>query len=100
MIYDKIFLVNSANVPIDTSLNTYIRTYAKLTGTKFMCLEGGCGACIVTLTGRHPVSGKQMSWAVNSVGENKIFYFFRFILNYRHISISFSVFGLFILVMA
>lgn len=32
-----------------------------------MCLEGGCGACIVTLTGRHPVSGDIKSWAVNSV---------------------------------
>lgn len=32
-----------------------------------MCLEGGCGACIVTLTGRHPVSGDINTWAVNSV---------------------------------
>jgi xanthine dehydrogenase/oxidase len=54
-------------VPIDTTLNNYIRKYAKLSGTKFMCLEGGCGACIVNVKGIHPVSGKKTSWAVNSV---------------------------------
>lgn len=57
-------------VPIDTTLNTFIRSHAKLTGTKFMCLEGGCGACIVTLSGRHPVSGDERSWAVNSVSHS------------------------------
>nr|XP_050853429.1 uncharacterized protein LOC127065310 isoform X1 [Vespula vulgaris] len=50
----------SEDVPADTSLNVFIRDHAKLRGTKSMCLEGGCGACIVAAT----VKGQTM--AVNS----------------------------------
>ncbi|XP_052872784.1 uncharacterized protein LOC128278155 [Anopheles cruzii] len=58
--------VNSSAVPIDTSLGTYLRYHAQLKGTKFMCREGGCGACIVNISGQHPITKSITSRAVNS----------------------------------
>ncbi|XP_053662319.1 uncharacterized protein LOC128711466 [Anopheles marshallii] len=62
----RLYTVNASTVPLDTSLNTFIRNHAHLKGTKFMCREGGCGACVVTLSGYHPVTRERRSWAANS----------------------------------
>ncbi|GAB0086119.1 Aldehyde oxidase/xanthine dehydrogenase [Sergentomyia squamirostris] len=58
--------VSARDVSPDMSLNTYLRTRLCLTGTKFMCQEGGCGCCIVTLQGKHSVTGDSFTLAVNS----------------------------------
>lgn len=71
-----ILLVNPSTVPIDTTLNTFIRSYARLTGTKFMCLEGGCGVCIVNITGLKTALNEPRSIAVNSVKRNFFVFFF------------------------
>ena len=59
--------VTPDELPIDASLNRFIRTKAHLTGTKFMCLEGGCGVCIVNVVDTHPVTKQRITFSVNSV---------------------------------
>lgn len=59
-----------ATVPIDTTLNTFIRLNAQLSGTKFMCLEGGCGVCLVSVKQLNPTTGNIQITAVNSVSIN------------------------------
>ncbi|XP_049545882.1 xanthine dehydrogenase/oxidase-like [Anopheles darlingi] len=58
--------LSSEDLPVDTSLNTFIRTRANLKGTKFLCLEGGCGVCIVHIEGTHPVTRQRTAFSVNS----------------------------------
>ena len=37
------------NVKPTQVLNSWLRSQPGLTGTKLMCYEGGCGACVVAL---------------------------------------------------
>ncbi|KAL5273166.1 hypothetical protein ACFFRR_000119 [Megaselia abdita] len=63
-INNKIYQIGVFNPEI--SLNTFIRQHAKLPGTKFMCREGGCGACVVTIKRRNPCSCEMEVLAANS----------------------------------
>ncbi|KAM7359329.1 uncharacterized protein ACRADG_006685 [Cochliomyia hominivorax] len=60
------YTVNLSTLPADITLNTFIREHAQLTATKFMCLEGGCGTCVVVIRGKHPATGELKTWAANS----------------------------------
>ncbi|CAH0592539.1 unnamed protein product [Chrysodeixis includens] len=51
---------------VDLTLSEYIRRYAELRGTKYMCQEGGCGACVVNVRARQPGSQEMCSFSVNS----------------------------------
>jgi xanthine dehydrogenase iron-sulfur cluster and FAD-binding subunit A len=51
----------------DVSLNEYIRTVADLRGTKAMCHEGGCGACVVAIRASQPPLNEMKTFSVNSV---------------------------------
>ncbi|KAJ8719387.1 hypothetical protein PYW08_011562 [Mythimna loreyi] len=52
-----------SEVDSDTSLIDYIRNHLNLRGTKYMCKEGGCGACIVAVTLNDP---EPRTFSVNS----------------------------------
>eukprot|EP00759_Apiculatamorpha_spiralis_P022645 PhF_6_TR26685/c0_g1_i2/m.38861/K00106/XDH; xanthine dehydrogenase/oxidase len=58
----------SATDAIDpkTTLAQYIRAHTPFKGTKVSCHEGGCGACMVSLTYVDPVTNKPTTRAVNS----------------------------------
>ncbi|CAH0625260.1 unnamed protein product [Chrysodeixis includens] len=57
------FKVVGSEVDSDTSLNDYIRNHLNLRGTKYMCKEGGCGACVVAVTVCDP---HRRTFSVNS----------------------------------
>ncbi|KAG1672397.1 Xanthine dehydrogenase [Nymphon striatum] len=48
------------------TLVNFIRTYAKLQGTKWMCSEGGCGVCVVHVKYQDPNTKKDISKSMNS----------------------------------
>lgn len=65
----KIFAFSvSKDVDNRTLLVDFIRRTACLPGTKWMCREGGCGACVVTQIVTDPITGKKKPRAINSVG--------------------------------
>lgn len=47
-------------------MSTFLRTNLSLFGTKFMCMEGGCGVCIVSIRRRHPITRVFDQFSVNS----------------------------------
>ncbi|KOB66580.1 Aldehyde oxidase 2 [Operophtera brumata] len=47
-------MLAGAEVSPVTSLNDYLRNYLQLHGTKAMCHEGGCGACVVSVARTNP----------------------------------------------
>ncbi|XP_070198779.1 xanthine dehydrogenase/oxidase-like [Littorina saxatilis] len=66
------FSVNGAQYTVGnefdpaTSLNEWLRSQQVSTGTKQMCLEGGCGVCLVSVQLYEPVSGTKQVYTVNS----------------------------------
>lgn len=58
--------VKSGDVTPELPLITFLRTKLNLFGTKFMCMEGGCGVCVVSLKRLHPVTKVYQQFSVNS----------------------------------
>ena len=66
--FDFIFFsVDTANLSASTSLLSYLRNTLRLTGTKAMCYQAGCGACMVTATFMDPSTNEIKTRAVNAV---------------------------------
>ncbi|KAJ8925555.1 hypothetical protein NQ315_009395 [Exocentrus adspersus] len=63
-ISDKEYSVNAEDVSPETTLNKYLRDHLHLTGTKRLCMEGGCGSCIVAV--EDTVGDTKRIYAVNS----------------------------------
>ncbi|GBP49388.1 Xanthine dehydrogenase [Eumeta japonica] len=55
-----------SEVDSDKTLVDYIRRELNLTGTKVMCREAGCGACVVAVTAPDPLTGQLKTFSANS----------------------------------
>ncbi|XP_045774054.1 xanthine dehydrogenase-like isoform X1 [Maniola jurtina] len=60
------YSLTGSEVSPSTSLNDYLRNTLGLVGTKAMCHEGGCGACVVSVAKTHPGTYEKHVVAVNS----------------------------------
>ncbi|PVD33600.1 hypothetical protein C0Q70_04857 [Pomacea canaliculata] len=66
------FTVNGTQITVRdefnpaTSLNEYLRRTGVSRGTKQLCIEGGCGVCLVAVKLYEPVSATSQVYAVNS----------------------------------
>ncbi|KAJ3639855.1 hypothetical protein Zmor_003190 [Zophobas morio] len=65
-LHGKEHIVTSENITPNMSLNSYLRNIQNMYGTKGMCFEGGCGACVVVLQSKDPITNKDIYLAVNS----------------------------------
>ena len=75
-----LFVVEPGSLPASYTLNDYIRDTALLKGTKFMCKEGGCGVCTVTVIRPELQQPEQ---PVNSVWANEdVLVFILGLINY------------------
>lgn len=59
--------MDTTTITPKTTLNEYLRKNLHLTGTKYMCMEGGCGACIVSATFTNLNTNTKETKAINSV---------------------------------
>ncbi|CAG7815146.1 unnamed protein product, partial [Allacma fusca] len=69
------FFINGKEYSVNTEIEKvgtgsllvdYIRDNVGLKGTKYMCREGGCGACVVTAKTKNPNTGEDIVRSVNS----------------------------------
>ncbi|KAF9823384.1 hypothetical protein SFRURICE_006597 [Spodoptera frugiperda] len=60
------YSLTGTEVSPETTLNDYLRNYLQLYGTKAMCHEGGCGACVVSVSQVHPATKEKHVFSVNS----------------------------------
>ncbi|XP_026330989.1 indole-3-acetaldehyde oxidase-like [Hyposmocoma kahamanoa] len=60
------YTLSGSEVSPETTLNEFLRDHLHLFGTKAMCHEGGCGACVVAVAHTHPVSKEKEIFSVNS----------------------------------
>ncbi|KAL5273913.1 hypothetical protein ACFFRR_000587 [Megaselia abdita] len=65
-INNKLHEIIPSALPVDITLLHFIRDHALLTGTKYMCLEAGCGTCVVSIKRRNPATFKAEILSVNS----------------------------------